>query len=178
MKSENTFVQALVGAGYRLTKQRQAVCTYLAQTDQHPTPYDAFAEISRTHPDVSRATVYNTLNLLKQLGAITEISFGDDHTHYETDISPHINLICLRCHSVTDYKQEIPLDTLHEEIGAATGFYPVASKAEIFGFCQDCRDKRREEILDQWRSQQISAPGAAEPSENEEKGEENGCSDL
>lgn len=154
MKSEHTFTQALLQAGYRLTKQRRAVCEYLARTDTHPTPYDAFSEISKTHPEVSRATVYNTLNLLKQLGVITEISFGDDHTHYETDVSAHINLICLRCHSITDYEQAMPLDVLHEQIQTQTGFYPMADKTEIFGFCQECRERRRDEILDQWRLQQ------------------------
>lgn len=164
-KSEKIFIDALIGAGYRLTKQRRAVCAYLANTDTHPTPYDVFAEISHSHPEISRATVYNTLNLLKQLGVITEISLGDDHARYETDINPHVNLICLRCHSVTDYAEAPPVDTLYTQIQEQTGFYPVTSQTEVLGFCQECRAKRRSEIVGQWESQQ-----GAKKSESEESG--------
>ena len=86
-----------------MTPQREAICTYLAQTDRHPTPYQVYEDLSVTHPEISRATVYNTLNTLQQLGAIVELSFGADHTHYDTNPEPHINLICLRCHRSCDY---------------------------------------------------------------------------
>ena len=61
--------------------------------------------LSQQYPDMSRATVYNTLNVLKELGAIVEIGFGADHTRYDTDTMPHINLICLRCHEISDLKE-------------------------------------------------------------------------
>ena len=69
----------------------------------HPSAYQVYAELSAHHPEISRATVYNTLNALQELGAIVEISFGDGHTHYETDTSPHMNLVCLRCHVIEDF---------------------------------------------------------------------------
>jgi Fur family peroxide stress response transcriptional regulator len=171
MSTSNVFSRILEEAGYRMTKQRRAVCDYLARTSEHPTASSAFAAISRQHPEISRATVYNTLNLLKQLGAITEISFGDDHVHYETDLNPHINLICLRCHKIIDYPQTLPLGDLYETLQQQTGFRPVVSKTEIFGFCQECREKRKEEIRLQWQSDHIApshdiSPNPAEGDES------------
>jgi len=97
-KKVDFYLTALRNAGHRITEQREAICAYLAQTDKHPTPYQVYTDIHTQHPEISRATIYNTLNALQQLGAIVEINFGANHTHYETDPSPHVNLICLRCH--------------------------------------------------------------------------------
>ena len=102
-KHVDLYLETLKNAGYRITEQRQQICHYLATTTKHPTPYEVYADLSAAHPEISRATVYNTLNTLQSLGAIVEISFGANHTHYDTNPAPHINRICLRCHAVEDY---------------------------------------------------------------------------
>ena len=125
MQSRNRreiYTRALHLAGMRLTPQRQAICAYLAGTDRHPTPYEVYADIASVHPEISRATVYNTLNTLQQLGAIVELSFGAGHTHYDTNPEPHINLICLRCHKIIDYSGELPINDLNQRVLAETGF--------------------------------------------------------
>ncbi len=158
MAHVDMFLNALKQAGYRITPQRRIICEYLARTDSHPTPYQVYAEISREHPDISRATVYNTLNTLQELGAIVEIGFGAGHSHYDTNPAPHINLICLRCHKIVDY--EGPLPALGDEAWMAQemGFQPVAAKVEIVGFCRECRERKKAEILAQWHSQRSSKP--------------------
>jgi len=137
------YLGALRDAGHRITEPRYAICGYLAATDQHPTPYQVYTEISARHPEISRATVYNTLKTLQQLGAIVELSFGADHTHYETDPSPHVNLICLRCHRVVDYAGEILDDSIQPaELTAfqqKIGFQPLVAKIDVLGLCQACQ---------------------------------------
>ncbi len=154
-KQAATFLQALKQAGHRITSQRQAICEYLAATDKHPTPYQVYADISTEHPEISRATVYNTLNTLQSLGAIVEIKLGEDQTHYETNLTPHINLLCLRCHQIIDYAGILPLEDLQKVLVAETGFQPVAAKIDIIGFCQSCQQRRKAEIRAQWRAQTI-----------------------
>lgn len=145
-KQTEFYLTALRNAGHRITDQRQAICDYLAQTDQHPTPYQIYTDIHALHPEISRATIYNTLNALQQLGAIVEISFGADHTHYETDPTPHVNLICLRCHAVVDYHGDAlaqPWDGTHNAellaLQQSIGFQPIATKIDILGLCQACQ---------------------------------------
>jgi Fur family transcriptional regulator, peroxide stress response regulator len=145
------FTGALQRAGLRLTPQRRAVCEYLAATDQHPTAYQVYADITHAHPEVSRATVYNTLNTLQRLGAIVELSFGTDHTHYDTNPEPHINLICLRCHKIEDFAGELALDQINERILQDTGFQSAAAKVDLVGFCAACREQRLAEIRAQLR---------------------------
>jgi len=153
-KLVNLYLDTLKKAGYRITEQRQQICHYLAATDKHPTPYEVYAEIASQHPEISRATVYNTLNTLQQLGAIVEISIGAEHTHYDTNPAPHINLICLRCHVVEDYHPtDAQADAAHPEQGlgylaqdatfqqavSRLGFQPIAARIDILGLCRRCQ---------------------------------------
>lgn len=145
------YTNALRRAGLRLTPQRQAICEYLAGTDRHPTPYQVYADIAAGHPEISRATVYNTLNTLQQLGAIVEVSFGSDHTHYDTNPEPHINLICLRCHKIVDFAGELALEEVNGRILTETGFQGAAARVDLVGFCAECRAQRRAEIRAQYQ---------------------------
>nr|HMN31498.1 transcriptional repressor [Caldilineaceae bacterium] len=74
------FEEALRQAGHRLTAQRRAICAYLATTNTHPTPSAVYRSLMADHPEISRATAYNTLHVLQQLGAIIQIDLADDHT--------------------------------------------------------------------------------------------------
>lgn len=154
------FYGALERAGLRLTPQRQAICEYLAATDKHPTAYQVYADLAGMHPDISRATVYNTLNTLQQLGVIVELSFGADHAHYDTNPEPHINLICLRCHTIVDFAGRVPLEDISRQVLAETGFQTAAAKVDLLGFCPACREQRLAEIRAQYHGR---STGDAEP---------------
>ncbi len=146
------FLRTLQQAGLRLTPQRRAICDYLALTERHPSAYQVFEALAITHPEISRATVYNTLNTLQELGAIVELSFGADHTHYETNPDPHVNLICLRCHEIVDYQGDpfgAPgIDALAVQVLEETGFQSAAARIDLVGFCAACRAQRVQEIRD------------------------------
>ena len=150
MTKTERFIKTLQESGYRLTPQRRAICEYLAATDKHPTPYEVYTDVTDSHPEISRATVYNTLKTLQQLGAIVEMSIGADQTHYDTDPTPHVNLICLRCRTIEDYHGDLGLKALYGEVHEAFDFEPVAAKVDLLGFCRACRDQRKAEIIAQW----------------------------
>lgn len=152
------FLHTLQQAGLRLTSQRRAICEYLANTDRHPSAYQVFEALATTHPDISRATVYNTLNTLQELGAIVELSFGSDHTHYETNPEPHVNLICLRCHRIVDYHGDPGIDALAQRVLAETGFQTIAAKIDLIGFCDECRSQRLQEIRELAKSATRQSP--------------------
>jgi len=140
------YLRILKQAGFRVTPQRRVICAYLAATDRHPSAYQVYEGLAGTHPEISRATVYNTLNTLQELGAIVELSFGADHTHYETNPEPHVNLICLRCHKIVDYHGDPGIDALTERVHDELGFHAAAARIDLVGFCNDCRSQRIAEI--------------------------------
>jgi Fe2+ or Zn2+ uptake regulation protein len=56
------------------------------------------AAARRVVPEVSLATVYNTLNELAGMGEISEIRLTDGTTRYDPKVGPgHHHLICDRC---------------------------------------------------------------------------------
>jgi len=145
------FLNTLKQSGRRITDQRRIICEYLANCRTHPTASRIYAELAVVHPEISRATVYNTLNALQDLGALVEISFGDGHVHYETNADPHVNLVCLRCHRIVDVPIKSPLESEEGAAWRQTGFWPVTVKMEVYGFCAECQERKRVEIRDQWR---------------------------
>jgi len=147
MQTKNDrFLRILKQAGLRLTPQRRAICAWLAATDHHPSAYDLCEKLALTRPEISRATVYNTLNALQKLGAIVEISFGSDQIHYDTNPEPHVNLICLRCHTIIDFHGDSDVNLLGERVLHETGFQTAAAKIDLVGFCVVCRTQRLTEI--------------------------------
>jgi Fur family transcriptional regulator, peroxide stress response regulator len=57
---------------------------------------------------MSLATVYKTLNLLKELGEAMELGFRDDDERYESKRpQPHPHLICIRCWAIIDPEVEM-----------------------------------------------------------------------
>ncbi len=149
----NLYQATLAQSGNRMTEQRRAICEHLASISSHPTAQEILLELTRQHPEISRATVYNTLNALKELGAIVEISFSGDHSRYETDPTPHTNLICLRCHRVIDYDPVSQTETLLDQVKNQTDFYPLTVRIDMLGFCAECRQERKREIHQQWQEQ-------------------------
>lgn len=134
----HALTQALQQAGHRLTPQRLAICQHLAASSAHPTPAAVFAHVRTLYPTISLATVYNTLNVLRELGEIVEIPGGAEGVRYETDSSPHANLICQRCGRITD----VPLAGLTElraAIAASTDFDLRGLRIDGKGLCADCQ---------------------------------------
>ncbi len=148
----NHLLDTLRRAGLRITRQRRAVCEYLAQADEHPTPAQVYQAVRQRHPNISRATVYNVLNTLRDLGAIVEIGLGSAHTHYETRPHPHVNVICLRCSRVMDFDGALPFEQLHRTVQEALGVQPVTTQVQVFAFCPECQAARAQEIRAQARS--------------------------
>ena len=136
---ETRLIEALREAGLRLTPQRIAICRFLAGTDTHPTAQDVYQALKPAFPSLSLATVYNTLETLVSLGAIHALGdAGDDTTHYDADITPHINLVCIRCHRVIDVPNET-VAALEEEAAKQSGYRILGARVVYYGLCPDCQ---------------------------------------
>ncbi|HEY79734.1 MAG TPA: transcriptional repressor [Anaerolineae bacterium] len=136
----NAMLNALRRANYRITPQRMAVCHFLAETRTHPTPSEIYHAVKEQFPTMSRATVYNTVAVLKELGEIIELPAGGSAgVRYETDITPHVNLTCLRCGRIFDVPLE-RLDDILQAIAERTQFQVNSFHIEGYGVCPDCQE--------------------------------------
>lgn len=131
--------QALRQAGCRITGQRKAILDYLASTALHPSARQVFAEVSQQVAGLSLATVYNTLGTLVRLGLVRVMEFETMDNRHETDLAPHINLVCMVCGRIQDFGKEV---TLYEEAVEETlGFEIESHRLEYYGTCAQCRSR-------------------------------------
>ncbi len=104
MSLQNEFAalrRRLARAGFRLTPQRWTVWAALCEVGGHPTADRLYRRVRASHPMVSRATVYKTLDLLVQVGLVTALPTADGVTRFDPG-GPHVNLECVRCGRIED----------------------------------------------------------------------------
>ena len=132
----------LRAAGCRMTPQRKAIVKYLASTDSHPSARQILNEATKDCPGISLATVYNTLETLAKLGLIRIMDFQAADNRHETNISPHINLLCTICGKIDDFEdgEGLPIDRINREYG----FEVYGFRMEYYGLCAQCKSKARE----------------------------------
>src|SRR5690349_18922363 len=123
-------------AGLRLTPQRYAVLDYLVRSQVHPTAEQIRVDLNRQFPRASRATVYNSLNALRDAGLIHEIYMNDAVARYDANIEPHHHFICRQCGKLED----IPLDAVSAVAsGGLRSGYSVEDYAVVMrGVCAPC----------------------------------------
>lgn len=131
--------KALQQAGMRLTQQRLAICSLLAETEEHPTAQMIYEQLRPEFPTLSLATVYNTLDVLIDLGLVNSLgSAGDEAIHYDADTTPHVNLACTSCHRVIDLPSQ-HVHALEDEVASQSGYKIVGSRVLYYGLCPECQ---------------------------------------
>jgi Fe2+ or Zn2+ uptake regulation protein len=116
---------------------------YLASTDIHPSARLLFSDVKKKEPDLSLATVYNTLGTLAQKGLIKVIEFDSLDNRYDTNVNPHINLICTSCGKIQDLKEGPPAQP--DRVRDETGFEVLDYRMEYYGICEACRSRTEQE---------------------------------
>ena len=146
----NTFedlITALRQQGKRITPQREAICRLLVESDEHPTAQQIHATLQAQFPNMSLATVYNTLETLVSLGLIHTLgSAGDDTSHYDADTTPHVNLACISCHRVIDLPTS-SVAALDEEVTQNSHYKLLGARLMYYGLCPECQQHQTETNL-------------------------------
>jgi len=130
-----------------MTRQRRAIIEYLAASHHHPSARQVFATVQAGESQMSLATVYNTLATLVGLGLLKEMEFEAGDNRYDTNVSPHINLVCTACGVITDFDGKPPVST--DEIRKALGFETTGIRMEYQGVCAPCKSKDRDPDLEE-----------------------------
>ena len=141
MKSEERvkrMLNALERQGYRSTPQREAVCIALANHGGHPSAAE-IVDAVRSH-GIGQATVYNTITALEKLGVIQAMPLNtDEHTRYDLDTTPHVNIVCSVCSTIIDYHAP-QLDLLLAQIASQAGAAFESANVVVYGQCANCQD--------------------------------------
>jgi Fur family transcriptional regulator, peroxide stress response regulator len=139
MSRLDQMVDVLKENGFRLTPQRIAIVEILANSYEHPGVEQIHREVTKKFSTTSLATVYKTVSLLKELGEVMEIGFGDQINRYDgKNPHPHPHIMCVKCKSIIDPDLSA-LDALSRELSEETGFKIFSHRLDFFGICPKCQ---------------------------------------
>jgi Fur family ferric uptake transcriptional regulator/Fur family peroxide stress response transcriptional regulator len=128
--------EVLLAYGVKPSLQRMAVMDYLVNHPIHPTADMIFNELYPSIPTLSKTTVYNTLKLLEESGAIQSITIDAQNVRYDANLTPHSHFRCTKCGCIEDLFISQP----------ATMALPQSNKMLITdyqvyykGYCEKCK---------------------------------------
>ena len=139
MGDPRPIVNALDQAGYRLTEPRRELAALVADQDGHFTAAELVDAARARHLGIGRATVFRTLDVLVELGAVERLDLpSGEHAYVGCEPAHHHHVVCSRCGRSTEI-QDAGLRTVVQEVERQTGYRVDAHRLELFGVCPTCQ---------------------------------------
>ncbi len=122
----------------RNTLERYVVLDKALEQRPHFDIDELYKDIQTSH-NISRGTVYNTIEILCECGILHKHFLHENQAAYELADDRHLHLICLKCGAVSEMKFEDSVRILHEvDFG---DFHPTFASTNIYGLCANCTKK-------------------------------------
>ena len=127
----------------RATAERFAILDAVLQTQGHFDAEGLYYRLISSGLKVSKATVYNTLDLLKDAGLVSKYRFTENSSRYEKAFGRphHHHMICLECGDIIEFVND-RLERIHAEVCEEKKFLPQSSTLQIFGVCSRCKKEQ------------------------------------
>jgi Fe2+ or Zn2+ uptake regulation protein len=98
----------LMERGIKPSAQRVAIASYVLHTDEHPSADEVWERVRGAFPMVSRATVYNTLNLFVEKGLLRPLVLTEGRLVFDPNVDKHHHFIDTQTGRIYD----LPWETL------------------------------------------------------------------
>ena len=143
MQSAKEFVEGLRPAGGRRSNKRDLIVGVFLRQEGHISADELVDLIRSEDAQISRATIYRTLQWMVDAGIARRVDFGEGKFRYEHSYRHprHFHLICKTCNQSFEFLSS-DIEALLEEIATARNFAPRQSVLQIYGTCEDCRAGR------------------------------------
>ncbi len=130
----------------KATSQRIALLKLLNNTYKHFDAEELYLELHKRQKNVSRATIYRSLEALVDQELVNKLDFGDGRMRYECSRGGddhHDHLICEQCGKIVEFLN-IEIEAQQLAVCEENGFLPTTHTMYIFGICADCRNLESE----------------------------------
>lgn len=131
--------------GHRITPQRQIVLEVIESSTEHLDAEAVYQRAREKDPQISLATVYRTLAVLKDMELVEQRYLARTHAreHYEPVGAPeHYHFTCLGCRRVIEFQSprvKQMTSELHRELGVEIAHACIC----LEGYCETCAADRR-----------------------------------
>ena len=133
MENIELLSEALKKEGLRFTEQRKSIWDEITSSDDHREAEDIFLALRKKNINVSRATVYRTIDVLVKNNLVRKLDIGDAPSKYENKIDSHHHdhMICLETGDIIEFYNE-ELENLQDEIAKKHGYKVVRHVHQLF----------------------------------------------
>ena len=134
---KNKLTDILQKLGLRYTRQRQAVLDELNRGQDHSDVEEIYFSMKERGLNISRATVYRTLELLVKYNLVRRLYLGEGKYRFENRKGKHHDhIICLDCNKIMEFMND-RIEMLQEEIAEEYGFILTKHVFQLYGNCLD-----------------------------------------
>ncbi len=137
MMEEREIIQRLKEKGYVLSMPRIAILRYVLTHRTHHTAESIFRALKEEYPNISMATVYNTLKLLTKEGVVQQVMIDENKVIYDSNTYFHPHFKCRVCGKIEDIKLPFNFQVPEEVEGKKIEDVHIY----LYGICEDCREK-------------------------------------
>ncbi len=148
MVKDNLFTSYLKKDGLKITNQRINILKCIKLFKNHFNAEDVYEYLKKNLKEVSRASIYRMLPLLKKDGIIKEVGRDEnDKIIYECveNVPHHDHIVCIKCGKIIEFKNE-KIEKLQNDICMQYKFKLLEHNMELKGICKEClkREKKND----------------------------------
>jgi len=137
-KVHDKFKKFLKIGKHRITPERFEVLDYAIEREDHFSADELYLKMKNGKSNVSRATVYNSLELLVKCEMLIKRNFGDNKTFYESSYNKqnHGHLICKVCGKIIEFNHS-KVFKIVDDTASDNEFMPDSFQFNIIGQCKN-----------------------------------------